>query len=166
MDHVSRLTVRKMNMAGDTDLTWSGEVLGCSSSCVKLEARFDRYDRHDLGYVVLERGDRFVEWFFTDCWYTIYEIHARRNDQLKGWYCNITRPAEVIGSEVHTVDLELDLWVGPDRSMLVLDKQEFEELALLDVDRNAACAALEELRHMVVSGNPPFDQFGKVFLQP
>ncbi|OQY20658.1 MAG: hypothetical protein B6I35_10355 [Anaerolineaceae bacterium 4572_32.2] len=46
----------------------------------------------DLGYVALEPSDRWTECFYTDRWYNVFEIHAA-DDSLKGWYCNITRPA-------------------------------------------------------------------------
>jgi predicted RNA-binding protein associated with RNAse of E/G family len=154
------LTVHKMNPAGKTELAWQGEVLDETDSWVKIEARFDIHDRLDLGYVVFERGDRFVEWYFRNCWYTIFEIHSRETDMLKGFYCNITKPAEIVGNEVFTVDLALDLWVRPDGKMKVLDEHEFCALDIRAADRDEAFAALKHLQHMVRTRKSPFDQVG------
>ena len=105
------LIVRKLNVAGDTELTWTGKLKAQTPDWLQIEARFELYNYIDLGYAVFERGDRFIVWFFTKRWYSIYQVHAHVDDTLKGWYCNITRPAHIANSEIHTVDLALDLWV-------------------------------------------------------
>ena len=54
-------------------------------------------------HATLRRGDRFIETYYTDRWYNIFEIHAREDDRLKGWYCNIAKPAVMeAGNEFHT----------------------------------------------------------------
>ncbi|HEY74489.1 MAG TPA: DUF402 domain-containing protein, partial [Thermoflexia bacterium] len=76
---------------------------------------------------------------------------------LKGWYCNITRPARITSDEVAAEDLALDLWVAPDGEMLVLDEDEFAALALPPAEHDAAQQALAELQAMVRRKAPPFD---------
>ncbi len=80
---------------------------------------------------IIRTGDRFIETYFTERWYNVFEIHDREDDRLKGWYCNIGRPA-VMESEntISYVDLALDLWVAPDGSQTVLDEDEFDALDL------------------------------------
>ena len=156
------ITIRKVNPAGGTELTWQGELIEDTESWLKIKAPFDLYDRIDLGYVVLERGDRFVEWFFKNRWYTIYEIYANKSTTLKGWYCNITKPVEIIENEVTTVDMALDLWVSPNGAMSVLDESEFGALEISSNHRTAACDAMEDLQRLVRSHQPPFDQLGAV----
>jgi len=58
----------------------------------------------------------------------VEEVGSEAGD-LKGWYCNITKPAVVTEDELTFVDLALDLWVWPDMRYLVLDEDEFDELA-------------------------------------
>jgi uncharacterized protein len=96
----------------------------------------------------LRRGDRFVETYFTERWYNIYEIHAREDDSLRGWYCNIGKPALLDGDCLSYVDLALDLLVFPDGRQVVLDEDEFLELDLPATDRQHALAALDELKHL------------------
>ena len=84
----------------------------------------------DLGYVVFAPGDHFLEHYYTERWYNIFEVRSAEGI-LKGWYCNITRPALIEGDVVTSEDLELDLFVAPDRRHLLrLDTEEFAALAL------------------------------------
>jgi hypothetical protein len=81
---------------------------------------------------------------------------------LKGWYCNITRPALFVDGVVTSEDLELDLFVAPDRQRLLrLDQEEFEALALdlrEPAARAAALSALAELEALAQAGASPFDR--------
>ncbi|MGC8873534.1 MAG: DUF402 domain-containing protein, partial [Chloroflexia bacterium] len=52
------------------------------------------------------------------------------------------------GKEIVYTDLELDLWVWPDRRYLLLDEKEFQEMVVprLSLEaRRQVCAALDEL---------------------
>jgi uncharacterized protein len=59
-----------------------------------LEANFNREDM-DLGFATFRRGDRFVEYFYTDRWYNVFAVYDRDGEGLKGWYCNVCRPAVI-----------------------------------------------------------------------
>ncbi|MBI3360563.1 MAG: DUF402 domain-containing protein, partial [Chloroflexi bacterium] len=103
------ITIHKLNLAGEEVFAYSGEVVSRTPTSVVVEAYFTRNDRFDLGYTVFERGDRFVEYFFTDRWYNIFDVHAAGTDELRGWYCNVTRPAVCTDGSVRAVDLALDV---------------------------------------------------------
>ena len=93
------------------------------------------------------QGDRFIETYYTDRWYNIFEVHDREDDRLKGWYCNIAKPAVMeAGERISYVDLALDLWVAPDGTQTVLDEDEFAALALDAETRSKALRGLEELQ--------------------
>ena len=49
---------------------------------------------------------------------------------IKGWYCNITRPARFGPGRVTAEDLALDVFVYPDGRTLVLDEEEFADMKL------------------------------------
>ncbi len=126
---------------------------------IVLEARWQR-DRRNLGYLILEPGDRFIEFFFADRWYNIFEIHAGVDDRLKGWYCNIARPGVFADDILSAVDLALDLFVCPDGRTLTLDQAEFDALNLQCDDPEAwrrSLAAMDELRAIVAARRAPFD---------
>jgi predicted RNA-binding protein associated with RNAse of E/G family len=86
----------------------------------------------------------------------IFEIRAS-DGLLKGWYCNVTRPARITRDEIAAEDLALDLWVEPDGTVQVLDEDEFARLELPPEEREAAREALGQLGAMVTRGAPPFD---------
>jgi len=142
---VEEVVVIKLNSSGQETWRYSGRLLEQGSSRIVLEAYFDRQDM-DLHGMLLSRGDRFVETYYTDRWYNIFEIHAREDDSLRGWYCNITQPASFNGSTITYVDLALDLLVFPDGRKLILDEDEFQSLDIAPDVRNKACEALAELQ--------------------
>lgn len=140
------ITIIKRNLAGEEAWRYTGLILRREPNALILEARFNRPDTPFQG-ILLKENDRFVETYFTDRWYNIYEIHDRDDDRIKGWYCNIGRPAILeADNRLSYVDLALDLWVTPDRQQVVLDKDEFAALDLDAETRSRAQKALEELR--------------------
>jgi predicted RNA-binding protein associated with RNAse of E/G family len=152
-------TVRKLDFTGRLVTSYQGQVIHRDIASIVLEARWQR-DRLELPYIVLEPDDRFIEFFFTDRWYNIFEIHARENDRLKGWYCNIARPAVFEDGNLSAVDLALDLFVYPNGDTLTLDQDEFDALDLQRDDPEAwrqALAAVTELRAMIAARHAPFD---------
>lgn len=139
------MTVKKLNLEGEETWSYPGRVLERTNSSVRLEARFNRPDLPFYG-LLLGQNDRFVEEFFSDRWYNIFEIHDRETDRLKGWYCNITYPAKIQEKSVSYADLALDLLIFPDGSQLILDMDEFEKLPLSSADRSQALEALHDLQ--------------------
>lgn len=151
---MDRVTVRKLDHAGRPVISYPAQVVERSADAVVLRATWDR-EPMDLGFVVLEPGDRWKEIFYSSRWYNIFEIRTS-DGGLKGWYCNVTRPACIGADEVTAEDLALDLWVEPDGSVQVLDADEFAELPLTLEERQAARDALAELQTMVAREEPPF----------
>jgi len=120
-------------------------VLRRTEDSVLIQAHFTREDM-PFHEIVLKKGDRFIEIYFSDRWYNIMEIHDRDDDHLKGWYCNVTMPTEISPQEVRYVDLALDLLVYPDGRQLVLDEDEFLEITISDEMQRQARAALNDLQ--------------------
>jgi protein associated with RNAse G/E len=159
---VTQITIRLLKPFKNRVITYQGEVLSRDERHVLLRAIWT-WPREELGYVAFEPGDHFYEHFYADRWYNVFAISSAEAGP-KGWYCNITRPA-LLGSDViESEDLELDLFVPPDRQgLLVLDEDEFAARDLLANDpaaHYAALAALEELQRLATRGHPPFDEGG------
>jgi len=152
------VTIRKLDHAGRQVTSYPGRVLRRAGRAIVLRTRWRRAPL-DLGFVVLEPGDRWTEFFYADRWYNIFEICAS-DGRLKGWYCNVTRPACISADEVAADDLALDLWVAPDGETQVLDEDEFAALRLTPAEREAAQKALAELQTMVARKAAPFDRRG------
>jgi uncharacterized protein len=149
-----RVTVQKKNLAGEVTWQYEGSVLKREPNFVVLEAFFNRPDTPFMD-VVLKENDRFVETFFTDRWYNIFEIHDRDDGEIKGWYCNIGKPAVIEDGVVSYVDLALDLWVSANGKQTVLDEEEFKSLNLDDAMRVKALSGLKELQTRFENKKPP-----------
>ena len=153
------ITVHLLKPGKGTTITYQAELLHHTPSEIKILAIWDR-PTLDLGYVQFETGDHFYEYYYTERWYNVFEIRTAAGS-LKGWYCNVTRPAHFDGGTLTSEDLELDLFGLPDRaSMLRLDEDEFEARGFAHSDPatyTAALAALEELEALAQAGAPPFD---------
>jgi uncharacterized protein len=148
VNYPDQVVVIKLNTRQEETWRYSGIVLERSSESILLEAFFNRPDKPFHG-ILLAEGDRFVEKYFSDRWYNIFEIHDRKTNELKGWYCNVTYPASIAGDQISYVDLALDLLVYPDGRQLILDEDEFEDLHLNEVDSENARKALFELQHLL-----------------
>lgn len=147
-----RITVVKLNLKHKETWRYGGWVLKRNDNTILIEARFNRDDLPFHG-IILRENDRFVERYYSDRWYNIFAIHDRDDDRLKGWYCNVTMPAEITPGKVAYVDLALDLLVFPDGRRLILDEVEFANLSIDDQTRQKAQDALDELEALAVSGS-------------
>lgn len=143
---MAEITVSKRNEKGEETWRYSGRLVEQKDSRIVIEAFFDRPDTPFHG-TILGYGDRFVEYYYTDRWYNVYEIHAREDDHIRCWYCNIACPAKMEGDVLSYVDLALDLIVFPDGRQLVLDEDEFDLLVVDSETRARARQALSELQN-------------------
>jgi hypothetical protein len=146
MSGINEFTVYKCDPQGNILWQYQGELLRHEGSEIILEALFN-WEETPFQGITIKNNDRFIETFYTDRWYNFFEIHDREDDQIKGWYCNVGRPAVLKGtSNLSYQDLALDLWVGSDGTQQVLDEDEFSKLDLDDTTRGKALAALKELQ--------------------
>ncbi len=149
------ITIHKLDSQGRELWRYEGALLHKNEVEITIEAFFDRDDVTFNG-LQLRRGDRFVETFYFDRWYNIFAIYDQGKATIKGWYCNITRPAWLEGNNLFAEDLALDLIILPGLQIKVLDEDEFEELKLDDQDRARALAAKRELIKLAERGEAPF----------
>jgi hypothetical protein len=141
--------------AGRTKIRYAAELLSDDGTRLAVRAPWAGDGVRDFGFVRFERGDVFTEYYWRDRWYAVKEVRDSVG-RLKGWYCDITRPAALSGTELVVEDLDLDLWVSADGSdVRRLDEDEFEESGLAGSDPAAAAAAvaaLDELEGLARAG--------------
>ena len=149
------ITVYKLNSLSEIKIQYQAEVLERSADRIIIQA-FWKHPLKDLGYICFEPGDRFVEYYYTNQWYNIFDIFDANNEH-KGWYCNITEPAYIYDDQIKQKDLLLDVWVDPWGSHLLLDEDEFEADTTLDeIQRQGAQKGLQELLQMIADEIAPF----------
>lgn len=148
------IKVQKKNPVGEVVYEYEGDELRRDDTSVVLEALFTRGDML-FQDVTFKKGDRFVEYYYSDRWYNIFAIYDRDDGQIKGWYCNVGKPAEFEDEIVSYVDLALDLWVSANGTQTVLDEDEFDALELPDELRARALTGLAELKRLFLNDKPP-----------
>jgi predicted RNA-binding protein associated with RNAse of E/G family len=142
---MKKITVIKQNVNGVDTWRYEGKELLREKNIVMVEALFNRDDTTLLD-IVIKRNDRFLEAFFKDRWYNIFEVRDRDDNKLKGWYCDICKPAIITDHQISYADLALDLWVFPDGRKKVFDEDQFNQLELSENVRNKALESLKDLK--------------------
>jgi len=136
--------------AGRTKIRYAAELLADDGTRVVVRAPWSGDGVRDFGFVRFEPGDVFTEHYWRDRWYAVKEVRDAEG-RLKGWYCDITRPATLSGTELIVEDLDLDLWRSADgTAVLRLDEDEFAESGLARTDPEAAAAAMTALDELEV----------------
>jgi len=153
---MSAITVIKRSLEGRETWRYSGQILERGANFVRLEARFNRPADYPFEDTVLRVNDRFLEIFYTDRWYNIFEIHDRDDDRIKGWYCNVGRPMVwETDDTISYVDLALDLWVSTAGWLKFVDWDEYARLRLDAPTRRQVREALYQLTAWFESKQPP-----------
>ncbi|GLX19375.1 MULTISPECIES: DUF402 domain-containing protein [Streptomyces] len=134
-----------LTKAGRTKISYPAAQLADDGDRISVRAPWAAEGVKDFGFVRFEPGDVFVEHFWRTRWYAVKEVWTGEG-VLKGWYCDVTRPAVVRGGEIVVDDLDLDLWVSADgKSVLRLDEDEFAASGLAEADPEAAARAVRAL---------------------
>lgn len=142
---MNKITVVKQNAHGVEIWRYAARELLRGDNFVVLTALFNRDDTQ-VGDIVIKRNDHFLEYFFNNRWYNIFEIRDRDDNSLKGWYCDICKPAVITQHQISYADLSLDLWVYPNGRKVVYDEDEFNHLALNAEIRDKALQSLKDLK--------------------
>jgi hypothetical protein len=141
--------------AGRTKIRYPAELLHDDGTRIAVRAPWAGDTPRDFGFVRFEQGDVFTEFYWRDRWYAVKEVRAA-DGTLKGWYCDVTRPATLTGGRLVVEDLDLDLWRSADGTdVRRLDEDEFAESGLAERDPEAATAAVAALDTLEVLAREP-----------
>jgi hypothetical protein len=132
-----------LTKAGRIKVSYPAQLLTDDGTHLAVRALWAGTGVRDFGFVRFEPGDVFTEHYWRDRWYSVKEVRSS-DGVLKGWYCDVTRPAVVDGGLLTVEDL--DLWVSADHSEIIrLDEDEFAESGLTERDPAAASRAVQAL---------------------
>ncbi|MFE3584183.1 DUF402 domain-containing protein [Streptomyces vinaceus] len=144
-----------LTKAGRTKIRYPAALVADTGDRISVRAPWAADGVRDFGFVRFEPGDVFTEHFWRTRWYAVKEVRTGEG-VLKGWYCDITRPAVVRAGEVLVEDLDLDLWVSADgESVLRLDEDEFAASGLARSDPEAAAEAVRALDALAARARTP-----------
>jgi predicted RNA-binding protein associated with RNAse of E/G family len=139
------VVVHKLDARGRPLWRYTGRLVHDSPQLRVLQAVFDRQTTEVAG-LRMDPGDQFTETFYSGRWYNVFAVHAAGDYGLRGWYCNITRPAVFTPADIYAEDLELDMVAFPDGRQVLADQPAFEALNLPQTERKQIARALVELR--------------------
>ncbi|HEX5724027.1 MAG TPA: DUF402 domain-containing protein, partial [Longimicrobiaceae bacterium] len=80
------------------------------------------------GRVVLEPGAPVVWFTYPGLWHDVGRFH-RADGTFTGFYANVLTPVAMHGDRWETTDLAVDVWLGADGAVEVLDRTELAEAA-------------------------------------
>ena len=130
-----------------------------------------RQDDRDAALVALGRRDGdLVPWTWNSTglvhlledgrWFSINQFHDVRSGALRCCYVNFQRPFARVAGGIDTLDLLVDLVVGPDLTWSWKDEDEYahgRKLGLVtDAEHREVAAAREQAVAMVEASQPPF----------
>lgn len=145
---------------GRTKIRYPAELLCDDGTRIAVRAPWAGEGVRDFGFVRFEPGDVFTEYYWRDRWYSVKEVRGA-SGALKGWYCDVTRPAALTGTELVVEDLDLDLWRSADGDdVRRLDEDEFAQSGLAERDPEAAAAAVGALDALEALARE--DRFGEL----
>lgn len=155
-DNGENIDIIKLRSDGSEAIRYPARLLHFDEQWgyARVEAQFG-FESADVGAFTMHRGDRMIEHFWAARHYNVFEVHSPEGE-LRGFYCNITRPAVVSESEISAEDLALDVVADTDGTCLVLDEDEFEELELDVCERERARSAVWELKYLYERMLGPF----------
>ncbi|MFI6001288.1 DUF402 domain-containing protein [Streptomyces sp. NPDC051366] len=144
-----------LTKAGRTKIRYPAALVADTGDRISVRAPWAADGVRDFGFVRFEPGDVFTEHFWRTRWYAVKEVRTGEG-VLKGWYCDVTRPAVVQDGEILVEDLDLDLWVSADGSAILrLDEDEFAASGLTETDPQAAAEAVRALDTLAAQALEP-----------
>lgn len=152
------ITVFKQNHVGEPVFSWEGELVDETPTCRLVRAYFSGADAVTVDKVTFRKGDLMLEQYYTDRWYNLFEVHEGLSDQVKGWYINLSYPAQFSPESITWQDLALDLIVYPDGDYRLLDEDEFNALELVPEVVNHCLETVQQ-----ILSNPGIIKPGLVF---
>jgi predicted RNA-binding protein associated with RNAse of E/G family len=101
------------------------------------------------GRTVLEPGSPVIWFTYPGLWHDLGRFHLR-DGTFTGFYANVLTPVVMAGTRWETTDLCLDVWLGADGAIEVLDRDDFAEARARGwIDAETARRAGEEAERLV-----------------
>ena len=89
----NNLTVHKCDHKGNDVFAYPATILQHDEQKMVIRASFTSHKDYNIAGLELKNGDKCIEVFYFHRWFNIFEVYAGKSEQIRGWYCNITKPA-------------------------------------------------------------------------
>lgn len=105
--------------------SWKCELIEETDELYVLFGEFEYEVNHpQLGYI--KKGTESYEYYWKDKWFNVFRFNEP-GGEFRNFYCNINMPPELSGDVLDYIDLDIDILIGKDLSLKILDQAEFEE---------------------------------------
>ena len=75
---------------------------------------------------IIRPGTIFYEFYWLDRWFNVFRFHEP-DGTFRNFYCNINTPPTFENGVLEYTDLDIDVIVWKDFSLIILDQDEFSE---------------------------------------
>ena len=150
----SDLLVEKYKADGSFSFSWEATLLEEGENHRKLKAYFNA-PAHLVDKVWFNPGDLFIETYYNNRWYNVFEVHEGHNGEIKAWYSNLSYPAKFSPGLITWQDLELDLIAYPNGEYAFLDEEDYAALSLDSETRRQVELTIAELVDQAKHKQPP-----------
>lgn len=153
------VTIVKLRPDGSEAIRYPGVAVDAPAGWVAARAPWEQR-RVDLGYLVFDPNDIFLEYFALAEPFNVFAIYTHEGVH-KGWYCNVTHPSWIEETTIYWHDLYIDVVAYPDGKLIVLDEDELAESGLASRDpalHRRILVARDALVDLVNKRRYPFDQ--------
>lgn len=150
----NNLTVHKCDHKGNDVFAYPATILQHDEQKIVIRASFTSHKDYNIAGLELKNGDKCIEVFYFHRWFNIFEVYAGKSEQIRGWYCNITKPAIYQDNHLYYSDLALDVIAFHDGRQVVVDEEQFMQLPLDEPTRHKAKSELQQLRQLLKTEVP------------
>lgn len=150
----NNLTVHKCDHKGNDVFAYPATILQHDEQKMVIRASFTSHKDYNIAGLELKNGDKCIEVFYFHRWFNIFEVYAGKSEQIRGWYCNITKPAIYQDNHLYYSDLALDVIAFHDGRQVVVDEEQFMQLPLDESTRHKAKSELQQLRQLLKTEVP------------
>jgi protein associated with RNAse G/E len=120
-------TINSRRFDGSIRRSWSCKLIERDEPRLVFVGVFEFDVEHaELGSI--SRGTISYEYYWLDRWYNVFAFFEP-DGHFRNYYCNINMPPALKDTELNYIDLDLDVVVWPDGSIVTLDRDEYESNA-------------------------------------
>ena len=148
------LTVHKCDYKGNDVFAYPATILRRDEQKIVIRASFISHKDYNIAGLELKNGDKCIEVFYFHRWFNIFEVYAGESEQIRGWYCNITKPTIYQDNHLYYSDLALDVIAFRDGRQVIVDEEQFMQLPLDNTTRQKARSELQELCQLLKTEVP------------
>ena len=150
-------TINSRRFDGTIKRSWNCELISRDNDLLTFVGVFVLdVDHPDLGHI--KKGTISYEYYWLDRWYNIFRF-CEPDGTFRNYYCNINMPPVYENGVLDYVDLDIDIVVWPDGTVVTLDEEDYQRnsrrFGYPEYIENLVTSAIDELKQLIDDGQMP-----------